>query len=122
MTEKNKGGRPKKAIVRNLSVHVSCNLLERKTIELKAKSARLTVSEYLRAVAITSHIDITQKTLPKEVLLLAGTLNHVAANLNQFVKLNNQGYNFNAMERAECKVLIQTIEKVVTEIRGYFVH
>lgn len=122
MTERNKGGRPKKAIVRNLSVHVSCNLYERKTIELKAKSARLTVSEYLRAVAITSHVDIKQKTLPKEVLPLAGTLNHVAANLNQFAKLNNQGYNFNAMERAECKVLMNTIEKVVTEIRRYFVH
>jgi hypothetical protein len=117
---KNKGGRPKKTVTRHYRLRVACNLSEWEIIELKAKTAQLTVSEYLRAVALNSHVDIKQKTLPKEVLSLTGTLNHTAANLNQFAKLNNRGYNFNAPEREECKVLINTIEQVVTEMKAYF--
>jgi len=49
----------------------------------------LTVSEYLRNLGLGSKIDRRQKVLPKEVLAFTGTMNHIAANLNQIAKKRN---------------------------------
>jgi hypothetical protein len=119
---KNKGGRPKKTVTRDYRLRVACNLSEWETIRSKAEKLHLTVSEFLRCLGTEMPIDIKQKTLPKEVLSLTGTLNHTAANLNQFTKLNNRGYNFNAPEQEEFKALINTIEQVVMEMKSYFSH
>jgi len=52
-----KGGRPKKIIKRDQQITVVCTLLERKTIEYKAKSIGLSYSEYLRQIGLTGKID-----------------------------------------------------------------
>ena len=77
----NKGGRPQKAVKRDQLLGVKCTLGERKIIEHKTKAAALSVSEYLRALALSPHtVTRITKVLPKEVLLFTGTLNHLAAN------------------------------------------
>ncbi len=81
MNYKNKGGRPKKTVKRSYRLRVACNLLELKVIQLKAEKSQITVSEFLREAACNAHIDICQKTLPKDVLELTGNLNHLAANI-----------------------------------------
>jgi len=100
---RNKGGRPKKAVKKDQILAVKCSLFERRAIEARAKSTNLTVSEYLREMALTGKIDIRQKTFPKQVLALSGTFNHIAANLNQIAKKRNSGEELNALERAEIK-------------------
>src|SRR5688500_3296096 len=100
-----KGGRPAKAIKRNQLLGVKCTADERKIIEDNAASASVTVSEYLRQLALTGKIDIPKKVLPKEILLLTGTLNHLAANLNQVAKKRNSFDELNALERAELQYL-----------------
>lgn len=87
--ERSKGGRPAKAIKRNQILSLKCSHLERIRILANAKKAQLTVSEYLRGIALSGQLIIREITLPKEVLRLTGTLNHMAANLNQLAKKSN---------------------------------
>lgn len=68
---------------------IKCTLYERKVIEARAKSANLSVSEYLRENGLTGKIDRRDKALPKEVLNLTAALNHMGASLNQIAKKRN---------------------------------
>lgn len=85
-----KGGRPAKAIKRNQILSLKCSHLERIKIIANAKKAQLSVSEYLRGMGLNGQLFIREITLPKEVLQLTGTLNHMAANLNQLAKKSNR--------------------------------
>jgi hypothetical protein len=116
---RNKGGRPKKAIKKDQLLAVKCSLYERKAIEARAKSTGLSISEYLREMALTGKIDRREKALPKEVLEMAGTLNHSAANLNQLAKKRNSGEELNALDRANLKVLSGELKGVAVQIKAY---
>jgi hypothetical protein len=117
---KNKGGRPKKAIKKDQLLNMKCTFVERKVIQSKAKLANLSVSEYLRAMALAGKIDRRERTLPKEVLELKGTLNHVAANLNQIAKKRNGPDELNASERAELMVQSGQVKWLAEEIKNQF--
>jgi hypothetical protein len=99
--DRKKGGRPKKAVKMDQLLGVKCTLIERKAIEARAKSVGLSVSEYLRKIALTGKIDRIERVLPKEVLQSLGTMHHVAANINQIGHKRNRGDELNALERAE---------------------
>ncbi len=114
-----KGGRPKKLIKRDQQITVMCTLLERKTIGLKAKSTGFSNSEYLRQLGLTGKIDMHKKVLPKEVLLLSATLNHMAANLNQVAKKRNSMDELNAIERAELQQQSRQLKELAGEIKNY---
>jgi hypothetical protein len=86
---KNKGGRPVKAIKKSRVLTLKCSNYERMIIQAKAKKVNLTLSEYLREMALSGKVNLVGKALPKEVLELTGTLNHMAANLNQLAKKSN---------------------------------
>jgi hypothetical protein len=116
---RNKGGRPKKAIRRNEQLAVMCTLLERKVIEYKANILNISVSEYLRTLGIKRQVDRKIKTLPKEILQVMGTLNHMAANLNQVAKKRNKEEPFNDMERDNFVTLFKEIQELVKQIRNY---
>jgi len=118
-TTKKKGGRPKKAIKKDQILAVKCSQYERRAIEVRAKSANLSVSEYLREMALTGKIDRRQKAFPKEVLALSGTLNHTAANLNQIAKKRNSGEELNALERADLKVQSGVLKDLAVQIKTY---
>ena len=118
-TTKNKGGRPKKAVKKDQILAVKCSLFERRAIKARAKSVNLSISEYLREMALTGKIDIHDKALPKEVLAMSGTLNHMAANLNQIAKKRNSGEELNALERATLKVLSGELKDRATQIKTY---
>ena len=86
---KNKGGRPIKAIKKSRVLTLKCSNYERMIIQAKAKKVNLTLSEYLREMALSGKVTLQGKALPKEVLEMTGTLNHMAANLNQLAKKSN---------------------------------
>jgi hypothetical protein len=119
ITTRNKGGRPKKAIKKDQLLAVKCSFFERRAIEARAKSANLTVSEYLREIAMTGKIDRREKALPKEVLEKIGTINHVAANVNQIAKKRNSGEELNALERARLKVISGELKGAAVQIKIY---
>lgn len=116
---KHAGGRPKKPVKRDQQLAVMCNRIERKIIELKAKGASVSVSEFLRTLALKGQVDRMIKTLPKEVLLFMATLNHLAANFNQVAKRRNRGDDLNALERAELQVLSGQIKQMAQDIKSY---
>jgi hypothetical protein len=96
-----------------------CTLIERKVIEAKARLALLTVSEYFRKIALGGKIDSRQKVLPKEVLVLTATLNHMAANLNQIAKKRNGIDELNALERAELDYFSRQFKSLASDIKNY---
>lgn len=116
---RNKGGRPKKAIKKDQMLAVKCSLFERKAIEARAKSVNLTVSEYLREIALTGKIDRRVKVFPKEVLAMSGTFNHIAANLNQIAKKRNSGEELNAVERANLKVQSGELKALAFQVKSF---
>lgn len=116
---KNKGGRPKKAVKKDQLLAVKCSLYERRIIKANAQSVNLSVSEYLREIAMTGKIDSREKALPKEVLGFTATLNHMAANLNQIAKKRNSMEELGALERANLKVQTGELKTLALQIKDY---
>ena len=115
----NRGGRPKVSIKRREHLAVMCTIIERKLIEAKAKRAGLTLSEFLRELGLKGKVSQKMRTLPKEVLQLKGTLNHVAANLNQIAKKRNKGEYLDAMDRALLNQEVRAIQTLTSDITTY---
>lgn len=116
----NKGGRPLKEIKRNKTITVHCNSFEQRLLKAKSKEAGITVSEYLREIGLVGKIDRPKKEFPKDALAMKGTLNHIAANLNQLAKKRNSGEDFGTFQRIRMEELCEQIHAVSTIIRNYF--
>lgn len=116
---RNKGGRPKKDVKRDQLLNLKCTLLESKLIKAKARLASLSVSEYLREMGMTGKIDRREKTLPREVLQLTGSINHLAANLNQIAKKRNGIDELNFFERAELKSQSEQLKRLAEDIKKF---
>ncbi|HEY8690682.1 MAG TPA: mobilization protein [Chitinophagaceae bacterium] len=114
-----KGGRPRKAIKKDQLLGVKCSLLERKVIESKARESNTSVSEYLRKLGLTGKVDMKIKTLSKEILQFKGTLNHLAANLNQVAKKRNMNDELNALERASLEYQSKEIKQLANDIKNF---
>ncbi len=82
------------------------------------KEFGLTVSEYFRVLGLKRQVDRKVKALPKEVLQLIGTLNHLAANINQIANKRNRGDELNAFERAELMLLAREIKEMAKTIKA----
>lgn len=117
---RNKGGRPKKDVVKEQRVPIKCTSYEKMVIKTKAKKAGLTTSEYLLQLGLNGQVDSKVKTLPKEVLLLTATFNHMAANLNQLARKHNSVLEvLTPLDRANLLVLCKELKELVTLIRNY---
>jgi len=115
----NKGGRPPKEVKRLRTLSVKCSFFEGKQIENKAKQVGLSVSEYLREIGLKGAVKFRVKTLNREVLQLTGTLNHIAANLNQIAKKRNSFDELSVLERARLNQQSTSLQQIVTDIKAY---
>ena len=86
---------------------------------MKAKAVGLSVSEFLRSLALKSQAALKMKTLPKEVLEMNGTLRHMAANLNQLAKRKNRGELLDALDRIELSELSEKLKRVPEAIQNF---
>jgi len=114
---RSKGGRPKKQIKKDQLMAIKCSLEERKIIECRAVNASLTVSEYLRQLGLNGKIDRREIALPKEILMLSATLNHIAANLNQIAKKRNSMDDLTALERSELFIRSKDLKAIALQIK-----
>lgn len=103
-TIKSKGGRPPKEVIRNELLAVRLLPGEKKAIMAKAKTARLTPSEWFRRAALKA--TIVQRLSMEEARYLR-MLSGMANNLNQLTKLAH-GKGLPAV----ITVLIGLLEKV----------
>lgn len=117
---KKKGGRPPKGIKKDQFLAIKCNQWERSIIEAKASASNLTISEYLRKMGVAGKIDRREKIFPKEVLELTGTLNHLAANLNQIAKIRNGIEQLSLTELVQLKIQSGYLKKLAEQIKTYF--
>jgi hypothetical protein len=115
--KKNKGGRPKVAVKRDEALTVMCNLEEKKNIMENAKISNVPVSVFLRELGLKGRVKTKIKTLPREVLQITGTLNHLAANINQIARKRNKGESLNAIDRALLNKEVRELQTVVKEIK-----
>jgi hypothetical protein len=115
----NKGGRPPKEVKRLRTLSVKCSFFEGMQIENKAKNGGLSVSEYLREMGLKGTVKVRLRILPREVLQLMGTLNHIAANLNQIAKKRNSFDELSVLERARLNQQSTSLQQVVTDIKSY---
>jgi hypothetical protein len=118
-TGKLKGGRPKKQVKQNHFIGVKCSLIEKTMIRQRARIAGLTLSEYLRECGVKGQAVSNKKVLPKEVLQFTGTLNHLAANLNQIAKKRNSMDELNALERVQLQDLSSQVHQLASAIKNY---
>ncbi len=116
---KNKGGRPIKEVKQDHFIGVKCTLIEKTLLQEKAKILGLTVSEYLRESGLKGQAVSKIKALPQEVLQLTGTLNHLAANLNQIAKKRNGIEQLDALERAGLEVQSRDLKRLAEAIKNY---
>jgi hypothetical protein len=116
---RNRGGRPPKQIKRDKLLGVRCSSIEQVLIKSHAKGSGLTISEYLRNLGLNGKIDRPKMRFPKEILQFTGTLNHLAANLNQIAKKRNQSDELNAIERAQLNQLSLSVKQLTSDIKNY---
>jgi len=114
---RNKGDRPKKNIKQDAFIGVKCSLVEKTVLRQKAKVIGLSLSEYLREAGLKGQAVSKIKALPKEVLFFTGTLNHLAANLNQVAKKRNRMDVLNALERADLNELSAQVKQLAIDIK-----
>jgi hypothetical protein len=114
-----KTGRPAKQHKRRQIAAAMCTPLEKKLIEVNAKRADMTVSEFLRELGLKTRIQVKVRTLPKEVLQFTGRLNNVASNMNQLARKRNSGDELNALERALLNQGVREIHGLVLDIKAY---
>jgi hypothetical protein len=118
--QKNKGGRPKKDVLKEQRIPLKCTSYEKAIIKAKAKKCGLTTSEYLLQFGLSGKIDSRVKNLPKELLDLKGTLNHMAANLNQLAKKRNSVTDvLTPLDRANLQVLSNHVKELAATIKNY---
>jgi hypothetical protein len=116
---KKKTGRPVKAIKKNQQLAVMCSELERRIIRQKAEKANCTISQFLRELGVSAKVEIKAKFIPPEVLALSGTLNQVAANLNQIARKRNMDEELSAIQRAELNYLFSELKGIAQTIRNH---
>ena len=113
----NKGGRPKASLKRSNHLTVMCTIMEKKIIQMNARKAGTNISVFLRTLGLNERVKV--KTLPKEVLQLTGTLNHVAANLNQIARKRNGVDELDAMDRALLNQEVRSLQGLVKAVKNY---
>lgn len=117
---KSKGGRPPKEIKRNKTITVHCSSFEQRLLKEKSKNAGISVSEYLRSAGVSGNIDRRKTEFPKDALWLKGTLNHMAANLNQIAKKRNSGEDLGVFMREQLQDFCDQFHALTIIIRNYF--
>jgi hypothetical protein len=117
---KNKGGRPPVNKKKSKVVPVRCSMEDIKDIREKAALASITVSEYMREMALKGEITTRIRAFPQEVLQLTGTLNHLAANLNQIAKKRNGIEELTMEERKQLSQQSVEVKHLALLIKSYF--
>lgn len=117
--KKNTQGRTKEENMLSESLWAKCTKAERKIIEDKAKLLNFSLSRYLRETCLKQSADIKIKIIPREILVLKGTLNQLAANINQLAKKRNRDDELTAAERSELTMLVAQVRQLVTDIKNH---
>lgn len=94
-----------------------CTATEKKYIEIRARKAGFSTSEYMREMGLKDYLK-KPKTLPPEVLAFNAQLSQLAATLFLIARKRLDGEELNAFERAELQQLRLEISKLIDHIKS----
>jgi hypothetical protein len=97
-------------------ISVWCTLIEKRFIEIQARKANSSASEYIREMALRDY-GKRPKTLPPEVLAFNGQLSHLSALLQPLARKRLDGDELNALERAELKQQFTRLQQLTEQIK-----
>ncbi len=91
ITNRKKGGRPKKAAeeTRNKSIHILCLISEHQELKRLAKSYGLTISEYVLKKAFDRRLVFNHVEFMQELHQIGTVLSRAGNNINQLAKHAN---------------------------------
>jgi len=99
-------------------ISVWCTATEKRYIEVRAREAKLSASEYLREMGLRENLK-RPKTLSPEVLSFNGRLLHLAGLLQPLSRRRLDGDELNALERATLQQLSKELQSLITHIKTY---
>jgi hypothetical protein len=95
-----------------------CTATEKRYIEIRARKAGFSASEYLRELALQHYLK-RPKTLPTEVLAFDGQLLQLIATLQPLARKRLDGDELNALERATLKQGMRDIDNLILQIKNH---
>lgn len=113
-----KAGRPKKQIKKDQRLTLVCTQTERLFISRWAKEKGLTVSDYLRVMALTRNDDTIKPEFSREARPLLVQLNYLIGNLKEMLE-KEQGIPFTALKLAGIKSVLQQVSLLQTALMPY---
>lgn len=99
-------------------ISVWCTSTEKRYIEVRAREAKLSASEYLREMGLRENLK-RPKTLSPEVLSFNGRILHLAGLLQPLSRRRLDGDELNALERATLQQLTRELQSLITQIKNY---
>lgn len=95
-----------------------CTATEKRYMEIRARNAGFSASEYLRELALEHYLK-RPKTLPPEVLAFLGQLLQLTATLQPLARKRLGTDELNALERATLKQGMRDIDHLILQIKSY---
>lgn len=109
----------KRSRVKGVKLDFSCSREEEKYIRLCAKEKGMSLSRYMRAIAVQG-LKTRDTPLPTEVLVFQGELCQVAGLLEIIAQKRQDGDELNALERAQLKELRNNLVNMSRGLKKLF--
>ena len=103
---------------KNRKISLWCTPTEKKYIEIRARKAGFSTSEYIRELGLKDYLK-RPKTLPPEVLAFIGQISQLSASLYLIARKRLNGEDLNALERAELQHLGRELIQLLPLIKTY---
>lgn len=118
LVKRNRGGRPRKQDKKTEQLAVMLTKTDSFIIRTMAKTAGLTVSEYLLKAGLG--MQVIRAKIPKETLAFTGRINHAAGLLNQIARKQNFGLSLNEVEKILLVTTLQELQNLSAQIKNHF--
>ena len=103
---------------KNKKISLWCTPTEKRYIEIRARKAHLSASEYVREMGLKDYLK-KPRTLPPEVLAFIGQLLQLEASIQIIARRRLNEEDLNHLERAQLKYLAAQLEKLIQQIKTY---
>lgn len=102
---------------RSFVIALKVTAIEKRYLQACAKKAELSVSTYVHRLVTERRLK-KPATLPPEVFAFKGQLLHLCGALHPFSQKRLDGDDFNVLERAEIKQIIQNAAELARQINN----
>jgi len=99
-------------------ISTNCNPTEKRYVEIRARDAGMSVSKYIREVALKDTPCIP-KTLPPEVMAFNGQLAGIIGSLETIARKRLDNEDLDSLQRAELNFRAKELKLLIKDIKSY---